>query len=332
MALVAVTGANGFIAAEIINALLQKGYRVRGTVRSKDPKKLDFLQKIPNADKALELVEADLTAGVEPFEIAFKGCQIVFHSAAPCAMTAPDPQRDLIDPMMKGVHNVLEAVSRNKDTVKRVVYTSSAATIVRFADIGTKLEDRVYDEKDWNQTSTITDPYRYGKRLSEEAAWEWSQKSGIELVTILPTVVIGRLLNSQMPELNLSQAIIFQFVNGSLAKIPPAGTQFVDVEDVAKAHILAAELPHCKGNRYICTAGGSTFLDVCSMLHELYPEYSIPTEVDANQNFTFKFTCVPKLSNEKIKKDMGITFRPMQESLNITIQNLRNHGWLKVKL
>jgi nucleoside-diphosphate-sugar epimerase len=88
--LVCVTGANGFLGSHIIKQLLERGYQVRGTVRStKDPAKTEFLRKLPGAKKRLQLVEADLSQD-NAFDEAFKDCKWVIHNASPVAMKYKD--------------------------------------------------------------------------------------------------------------------------------------------------------------------------------------------------------------------------------------------------
>src|SRR6185295_1498988 len=93
----------------IIEQMLAKGYRVRGTVRSlAKERELAPLRALPGAAGGLELVEADLvSAGA--FDRAASGCEYVMHTASPYALDVKDPQRDLVDPAVTGTRNVLSA-------------------------------------------------------------------------------------------------------------------------------------------------------------------------------------------------------------------------------
>ena len=97
--LVCVTGASGFIATQLVKALLEGGYRVRGTVR--DPKKADVLRGLDGAKDRLELVAADLL-DADSMQKAIAGTHVVMHTASPYVITVKDPQRDLVDPALKG--------------------------------------------------------------------------------------------------------------------------------------------------------------------------------------------------------------------------------------
>src|SRR5580765_4206043 len=124
---VCVTGASGFIAAHIVRELLERGYRVRGTVRSlRQPGKYTFLTQLPGAADRLELVEADLLAPGS-YDAAVAGCDVVMHTASPYLIDVKDPQRDLVDPAVKGTLNVL--TSAKAAGVGRVVLTSSMSAI-----------------------------------------------------------------------------------------------------------------------------------------------------------------------------------------------------------
>ena len=113
---VLVTGASGFIASRIIEQLLASGYRVRGTVRSlKKEKELAPLRALPGAAEHLELVEADLlTEGA--YDKAAEDCVYVMHTASPYSLEAKDPQKDLVDPAVKGTRKGPWAVATGSTT------------------------------------------------------------------------------------------------------------------------------------------------------------------------------------------------------------------------
>jgi hypothetical protein len=90
--LVCVTGANGFLGAWIVKELLERGYRVRGTVRNtRDASKTKHLLALDGADERLELVNASLDQD-DAFMDVFKGCKYVIHNASPFFLTPKDAQ------------------------------------------------------------------------------------------------------------------------------------------------------------------------------------------------------------------------------------------------
>ena len=123
---VAVTGVSGYIGSEVVKQLLEKGYTVRGTVRSKsNTSKVQHLLTLSDAlPGTLELFEADLLKAGD-FDEVVRGADFVLHTASPFFTESSDPQKDLIDPAVNGTSNVLTAAG--KAGIKRVVVTSSVA-------------------------------------------------------------------------------------------------------------------------------------------------------------------------------------------------------------
>jgi dihydroflavonol-4-reductase len=95
----------------------------------------------------LELFQADLTED-KAFDEAVHGCEYVLHVASPCIITVKDPQKDLVDPAVKGTLSALQAAV-NDGNVKRVVVTSSVASVAEHGGNG-----KVYNESDWNDVSS----------------------------------------------------------------------------------------------------------------------------------------------------------------------------------
>jgi dihydroflavonol-4-reductase len=157
---VAVTGASGFIASHTVQALLEHGYRVRGTVRNLAKKK-DYahLSALAGAAERLELVEADLLTP-RAFDAVVKDATYVLHMASPYVLDVKDPQKDLVEPALTGTRNVLTSCLR-ANALERVVVTSSVAAITDQPEPG-----RVLTEADWN---TKTGP---GKPPNP-SAWRW---------------------------------------------------------------------------------------------------------------------------------------------------------------
>lgn len=242
---VAVTGASGFIGAEIVRVLLERGHTVHGTVRdTSNEEKTRPLQTLDGANGRLVLFNADLL-DEDSFHDAFDGCDIIMHVASPYVIDVEDAQRDLVDPAVQGTRAVLLAAAGSG--ARRVVLTSSTAAITD------EPEDRVYTEADWNTKSSLTrNPYYYSKTLAERAAWDFveSEGSAFDLVVINPVGVIGP---SIAPTVNTSNRITMDLLNGGVyPAIIDLAFPLVDVRDVAEAHVRAAENDDASG-RYICS-------------------------------------------------------------------------------
>jgi nucleoside-diphosphate-sugar epimerase len=198
---ITVTGGTGYIASWIVSDLLQEGHKVRITVRNKSDflKYQHLLDLEGKTEGELSVFEADLLSPGS-FDAAVKGADYVMHTASPFFLDdGGDPQKNLVDPAVKGTKNVLEAVNRSA-SVKRVVLTSSIAAI--YGD-SREMNDRglaSLDETIWNESSSLRrNAYSYSKTEAEKAAWEMVKKQAEwDLVTIHPGFVLGPSLTKRI--------------------------------------------------------------------------------------------------------------------------------------
>jgi len=334
---VVVTGATGFIAGHAIQQLLQKGYKVRGTVRSlKDKKKYEYLNAMDPSGKMLELVEADLLNEAS-WDSVITGTEYVLHMASPYALNVNNPQTDLVDPAVHGTLNVLKACEKVK-TIKKVVLTSSVAAIT-----DSPIEGHLYTENDWNTESSLTrNPYYYSKKLSEEAAWNFIKGKHFELIVINPFLVIGPEYNSTT--INPSVESVYNILTGKFPGIINIAWCFVDVRDVAKSHILAMENNKANG-RYICTNETIWMKDMITLLKKHYPGADYP-KVDlgcaigeklvkmasylqprgTGQYLRTNLGKYPTVSHAKIHQELGLEFIPLEKSILDTCEDLISKG------
>lgn len=340
--LVTVTGAAGFIAAHVVRELLERGYRVRGTVRRlKQPAEVAHLTGLPGAAERLTLVEADLmTPGA--FDAAVQDATYVLHTASPYTLDVEDPARDLVDPARRGTENVLEAAAR-AGGVRRVVVTSSMAAITD--EPGGR---HVLTEADWNRKSSLArNPYYYSKTVAERAAWAFmaAQKPAFDLVVVNPFMVIGPSLS---PGLNTSNEVFVAILTGAYPGIMNFAWGFVDVRDVALAHVLAATTRAASG-RYICAADTVSMREVVSILREAgYGRYRLPTaRLDSALGNTLVVLGsylrpagigaylrthvgrVPRYDNGRIRRELGLRFRDVRGTIVETVADLERWGHLK---
>lgn len=299
-----VTGGSGFIATELVKQLLAKGYKVRATVRNaNDDNKVGHLLRLSEAlPGSLELFEADL---LKPgsFDAAVSGVDYVFHTASPFLVGKFDnPQAQLVDPALKGTRNVLSSVVKNKATVKRVVLTSSFAACRSMGKPAAPVSGDLYSEKDWNEGSTLEDePYMLSKTLAERAAWEVAKENGLDLVVINPVFVIGPVTSAR------TDASSIQDMKARLEGAVKPGLRFCDVRDVARAHVLAAEVPTAQG-RYIVSHHSITAnREISDILKKRLPGLDIP---DGDEPQT-----KPMIDNSKVQKELDLGLTPVAESL-----------------
>lgn len=339
--LVCVTGASGYLGAHVVRVLLERGCKVRAAVR--DPSKarsVDPLKALPGAEERLELARGDLTVEGS-YDEAVAGCTVVFHLASPYALTVEDPQRDLVDPAVEGTRSVLRSCER-ADSVRRVVLTSSMAAVTDEPD------GRVLTEEDWNTSSSLSrNPYYFSKAQAERAAWDFMESSSasFDLVVINPFLIIGPALSST---LNTSPAVLRDLVTGGFPGIVALVWGFVDVRDVAEAHVRAAEVEQASG-RYLCAGETASMREVVSQLRQTrHAARKLPSMgldhalgnamVWAGSWFQPKGTGsylrthlgrTPRYDTSKIQDELGITFRPAATSILDTLDDLEKWGHLQ---
>lgn len=341
---VLVTGANGYVASWLVKKLLENGITVHATVRNpNNTDKVGHLTEIAKkAQGELKFFKADLLTP-NAFKEAMEGCELVYHTASPFKTDVKDPQKELIEPAVNGTANVLNT-AKEAPSVKRVVVTSSCAAIYTDASDCQKAPNGTLTEDIWNTTASLKhQPYSYSKTLAEKKAWEIAKSQNQwDLVTVNMSLVMGPPLN---PHYATSESVNFlkQLGDGTFKMgAPRMGFGVVDVRDVAEAHFLAGFTPEAKG-RYITSAHNSNLL---AMGMELLPKYGatypIPKKAMPkwllmlvgpmiNKAMTRKFirnnvNVEWKADNSKIRRELGINFKPLRETMEDSFQVLIDEG------
>lgn len=231
---VLITGANGFIAGWIAKTLLERGFQVRGTIRSME-KATAIREALSAREQDLEFVVVEditkascsnalmscfvftlipivIQAGA--FDDAVIGVDAIVHAASPVTLSAQTPE-ELIKPAVEGTMSILRSAGKPESTIKRVVVISSLAAIVNSSRRTTT--PAVYDETDWNDKDPVeveqkgndassAAKYRTSKTFAERAAWEYvkegHEKGSIswDLVSLCPPWVLGPTLGARTPE------------------------------------------------------------------------------------------------------------------------------------
>lgn len=260
---VLVSGASGFIAVHVVKELLDRGYTVRGTVRSKE--KGEWLKNKFNGGKFDYVIVEDLEKE-GGFDEAVKGVDAIEHTASPFHFNAKDPYADLVNPAVNGTTSILKSAKQYGDKVKRVVITSSYAAV-----LDTRIQPvHTFTEKDWNENSPAeleklgkdvdqANAYRASKTLAEKAAWKFleDEKPQFDIVTVNPPFVLGPIEHQcTKPEsLNTSAAGWYNFLAGKKSGDDaqgPAGNM-VDVRNLAQAHVQAIAVEEAGNNRFAIT-------------------------------------------------------------------------------
>lgn len=343
---VCVTGATGYVAGRIVERLLKEGLTVHATVRDpNNEKKLAHLRAAEaKAPGTLKFFHADLT---EPgsFDEAVAGCGVVFHTASPFQMQVSDPYEELVKPAEQGTRNVLGAVEA-APSVTRVVLTSSCAAIYGDnADLA-QTPRGVFDEEVWNTSSSLEhQAYSYSKTKAEKAAWELADaQSRWRLVVMNPSLVMGPGLKIHSGSESFN--ILRQMGDGTMkAGLPDMGFGVVDVRDLAEAHLRAAFLPDAQG-RHVISGHNTSFPDMAKQLVPTYGDrYPVPTRTlpkwlvwlfgpmmnDALTRRTISLNVGHpwKADNGKSVEALGMTYRPLSETMNDFFAQLVEAGEVK---
>jgi dihydroflavonol-4-reductase len=224
---VLVTGANGFVGAHVVRALVARRAHVRAFARSgADTRALDGVD--------CEIVRGDLR-DIESVERAVHGCDEVYHVAADYRLWVVD-EASMYAANVGGTRNLLAASKRAG--VAKIVHTSTVGAL----GIGA---DKVGREDTPVTLGDMVGPYKRSKFLAEQAALE-AAREGLPVVIVNPSTPIGALDYKPTP----TGRIIVEFLNRRMPAFMETGLNLVCVEDVARGHLLAAEHGRI-GEKYI---------------------------------------------------------------------------------
>lgn len=342
---VCVTGASGYIASWIVKDLLDQGFTVHATVRdSNKASSVAHLWKLTEGTKGtLKLFDADL---IQPgsFRAAIEGCELVIHTASPFVIKGfSDPNEALIRPAVEGTENVLKSCNE-VETVRRVVLTSSVASIYGDAVEILKAPGGIFTERLWNNTSSEGhQPYSYSKVMAERKAWDIQQnQSRWDLVTINPSLVMGPSLTTQTQSTSID--VMRDLGSGrQRTGVPMLEFGIVDVREVAKAHVLAGFNPDAEG-RYILSAHTASLLQMATILRARFPKYPLPTKQLPKFLVKLVAPIAAGVSREFIQKNvgyhlrfdngrsvnlLGVSYRPLMETLCDHFAQMIDDGLLK---
>jgi len=264
METVLVTGGTGFIGLHCLQQLLDKGYKVRTTIRSESRKQevMDAMKKHSSNCENLEFFIADLLND-DGWKEAVEGSKYVLHVASPFFLGEPENEDVFIKPAVEGTLRVLKACA--DADVEKVVLTSSFAAV----GYGHPREKEVYTEEDWSSVDGEISPYAKSKTLAEKAAWEFvenlEESKKFELTVINPVAVTGPMLTS---DIGSSNDFLLKLISGSMPACPKIHMGYIDVRDVAKAHIFSMTEEKTNGERIIVSENEMFFAEVGKTLNE----------------------------------------------------------------
>ena len=274
--LVLVTGPTGFVGAHVFRALLTSGYRVRGTIRRESG--AHFLrQQYPSHASEMEFVVVPDIQADGALDTAAKDVDYICHVASPYFTSAHDPIKELVEPAVNGTKNLVASALKSGGRLKRMTIMSSFASVVDLSK--NPRAGYTYTDEDWDpvtEEQAAKDGvwgYHASKTFAERSAWEmWRDaRPGWDLVTFCPPMVYGPPIHEVHKEKGiegmntsvkrLMQGIMGQDPNFKPKVATPGLPAWVDVRDVAKAHVSALGLPEGMSERFLLCSSISYYED-----------------------------------------------------------------------
>ncbi|MEZ5818528.1 MAG: NAD-dependent epimerase/dehydratase family protein [Hyphomicrobiaceae bacterium] len=297
---VLVTGAGGHLGFNLVGGLVAAGHEVRGSLRSlAAPKAVERLQ----GQGACDVVAAPLE-DERLLRAAMDGMDVLIHTAAVYLLHAPGRETEIVAASVEGVERAFRAAMDAR--IKRIVLTSSIVALPL-----TRAGSRPVDESAWNEDLRV--PYFRAKTLAERRAWELARELGLDLVTVLPGAFGGPGFSRPTPTIDLVAAIM----KGAMrVAVPPIAYPYVDVRDVASAHVMA--LMSGATGRFIAINEPIPMIgDIAREMSRLDP--SVPKPLMTLPGFTM--SVLPYL--EVLVSALGGTSRTMTPAMAATMRTGR---------
>jgi dihydroflavonol-4-reductase len=246
-----VTGATGFLGSHVARVLADQGAELRLLVRPTS--NLRNLEGLFNRSTQAETVTGDLRdAG--SLEKAMSGCDTVFHVAADYRLWVRDPA-EMYRSNVDGTRAILEAARKNG--VRRIVYTSSVATV------GFTGNGHAADEDSPVSLADMIGHYKRSKFMAEQVAFE-AGRNGMHVVIVNPTTPVGEQDVKPTP----TGRIVVDFLKRKFPAYVETGLNLVDVRECALGHVAALE----KGKpaeRYILGGENLTLKQILDKLGQI---------------------------------------------------------------
>ena len=236
------TGATGFVGAHVAQMAALQGAELRLLTRSSSNTK--------NLPIGAEIVVGDLREP-EKFASALAGCDALIHVAADYRLWVPDPA-EMYKANVEGTRELLRLA--REAGVRRVVYTSSVATM------GFKKDGTIVDEETPVSEADMIGHYKRSKWMAEQVAME-AARAGQQVIILNPTTPIGSLDTKPTP----TGRIVVDFLNGNFPAYVDTGLNLVDVDEIARMHLVALERG-TPGERYILGGENLTLKQILDRL------------------------------------------------------------------
>lgn len=324
-----VSGASGYIAQHIVQKLLTKGYTVVGTVRSSE--KGDRLQKLFQSDKfSYEIVEAIEKKGA--FDEALKKhpeISIFLHTASPFRFDVKSVEQELLIPAVEGTRNALWAAKEFGSHIRKVVITSSFAAMMTMEssyDKNFKVDETSWNPVSWDQAKE--NPYNgyiASKKFAEREAWDFieREKPPFSLSVVNPVYVFGpqQFDEDVKSTLNTSAEIVNLILHlKTVESLPKEHFYFVDVRDVADAHLVAFENPKAENKRLLLMSGKFDTKSILDILYKEFPKFAKTLPSPESIESCIDDVCL--LNNDKTRDILGFNLKNLEETIFDSVEQI----------
>ena len=330
-----VTGASGFIGANLVHELLARKHRVKALLRPGSD-----LLGLRGAE--FERVEGDLADGAK-LKSAMRGCDWCFHVAASYHLWLRD-YRPMYVANVEGTRNVISAAAAAG--CQRIVYTSTVGCI----GLPEPIEGRIIpsDEATPVSGAQMKNHYKRSKWQAEQVSTQMVRE-GLPVIIVNPSAPVGPRDIKPTP----TGQVIVDFLNGKMPAYLDTGLNWVHVRDVAVGHILAAEKGRI-GERYILGNGECnwTMKQAFTILEELTgvraPRFRVPYSLAliaayANEALSLLTRRPPKaplagvrmarykmyFNPSKAIRELGLPQTPPKQALADAAEWFRRNGYVK---
>ena len=322
------TGGTGFLGRALVERLVGDGERVRALARSESS--ADVLRGLGAESVRGDVLDAEALAA------AMGGCDLVYHAAGANAFCLRDPS-PMFEVNVRGSQNVVQAAAQAE--VKRVVYTSSAATLgERKGTVGSEHSPH---------RGRFLSEYERSKFEAEQAVLAAAGETGLELVCVNPASVQGP------GRATGSTRLLLDYLNGRLKAVVDSTLSLIDITDCTAGHLLAASRGK-PGERYVLSGATLTVREGLTLLGNLagleQPVRTLPpsiamTVATAVEAVAWVRRDTPRICRElartlthghaydgsKATRELGLRYTPIEETLRRTIDWWVKQGLVKAR-
>ena len=326
-----ITGATGFVGSAVLRRLLKEGHRVVALVRATS-------DKSNLAGLAVETVTGDL-ADPDSFAGALAGCDCVFHVAADYRLWVPKPS-EMYECNVTGTRKLMLAAL--KTGVKRIVYTSSVATL------GLNSDGIPADESTPVRFSDMIGHYKRSKFLAEAEVKRLVEEQDLPAVIVNPSTPVGPRDIRPTP----SGRVIIDAASGRIPAYVDTGLNLINVDDVAVGHLLALDRGKV-GRRYILGGQNMTLREFLSQVAIIANQS--PPKVRLPQSLVLPFAYFAEgwarltdrgeplitvdgvklskkkmyFSSERAMRELGFRPGPVEDALRDAVNWFRENNYLR---